>query len=158
MDSDDSDDNEGDDKTISQINSRVPATTKRRKATKANWTRCLPDFEHVFDHCSKNNPVKLRQSSGTSTKSLWSRPLYSHSLKERIAKHFLACKPVAIKFANHSVDLFHSMWNKCTVLKTRRVLSLIVSLRLSMIFLSETGIKRSLSVWVGNESTRVIIF
>ena len=83
--------------------------------------------------------------------------MYSGSLKERIAKHFLACKPVAIKFANHSVDL-HSMWNECTVLKTRRVLSLIVSLRLSMIFLNETGIKRSLSVWVGDESAHVITF
>jgi len=56
--------------TISQINSRIAATTKRRKATNANWTRCWPNFEHVFDHCRKNNPVKLRQSSGTPTKSL----------------------------------------------------------------------------------------
>ena len=50
------------------------------------------------------------------------------------------------------------MLNECTVLKTRRVLSLIVSLRLSMTFLNETGIKRSLSVWVGDESAQVITF
>ena len=143
--------------TVSQINSRVAATMKRTKATKANWTRCWPHFEHVLDHCSKNDPGKLRQSSGTSTKSLKSRPPHSHSLKERIAKHFLSCNPVVIKFANHLVDL-HSMWNECTVLKTHKVLSFIVSSRLSMTFRNETGIKRSLSVLAGDESTCFITF
>ena len=141
--------------TISQMNSREAATTKRTKATKANWTRCWPHFEHVLDHCRKNDPVESHQSSGTSTKSLLSRSFLSPSLKERIAKRFLASKPVAIKFANHSVDL-HSMWNEYTVLKAPKVSSWIVSSRLSMIFLIETRIKRSLSVLVGDESLCVI--
>ena len=69
-DSDDNDDDDDDDQPDKFEGACDDEKEESHQSKIINWTRCWPNFEHVFDHCSKINAIKLRQSSGTPTKSL----------------------------------------------------------------------------------------
>ena len=105
LDSDDSDNNDEDDDDDQPDEFERSCNDETNESHKSKLDEMLATFRARARSLQQelNDPVESHQSSGTSTKSLLSRPFLSANLKE--AKRFLASKPVAIKFANHSVDL-----------------------------------------------------